>query len=138
MRKISVSFGLVSLCAAVCVFTPNASRAVGTNLLSTNVVGGGSSWLGNFWKTNNGAGVPVGNVTGPPVVGNTYTLIQGGNPAIGNNLGETRTRNPVTVGQARVVVFGGDSLTLNTNTEIRFKLTNAATPVYPTICIFPG
>ncbi|HEY0548984.1 MAG TPA: hypothetical protein VGF13_05245, partial [Verrucomicrobiae bacterium] len=55
-----------------------------------------------------------------PVAGNTYEVVAGGNPS--------RVRNPVTGG---IQTFPGDSLQLNTNTEIRAKI-----PV--TALDFPG
>jgi len=70
---------------------PVAGHAAGTNLISTNTVGDTSGWFSTTtveWKTNNGAGVPIGTAVSKPVAGNTYTLKQGGKPAIGNNLGK--------------------------------------------------
>jgi alpha-glucosidase (family GH31 glycosyl hydrolase) len=64
-----------------------------------------------IWKTN-GTGTAV-----PPVSGNTYECLSNG-IAIGSNLNETRLRSPVAGG---FVTFPGDSLTLDTNTEIRMK-----------------
>lgn len=64
-----------------------------------------------IWKTN-GTGTAV-----PPVSGNTYECLSNG-IAIGSNLNETRLRSPAAGG---FVTFPGDSLTLDTNTEIRMK-----------------
>ena len=51
---------LVSI--ALMVAASAATCRAGTNLLSTNVVGGNSGWFSSgVWKTNNGAGVPIGS-----------------------------------------------------------------------------
>src|SRR5437763_10301999 len=96
---------------------PNVGRAA-QNMLSTHVVGGNTGWLtAGVWKTNNGSGVPTGIGTNEVVAGKTYTLIQGnsGNPAIGNNLAETRTRNVYSnVAVVALWTFPGDSLELTT------------------------
>lgn len=115
----------------------SAPSHAGTNLLSTNVVGGNTGWFtANIWKTNNGSDVPVGNfAAGHPSAGNTYKLVQGPNPAIGNNQNGTRTRNVYTSGVPAIVTFPGDSLELTTNTEVRFKRVAAGN--VPTIN-FPG
>jgi hypothetical protein len=111
------------------------------NLTTTNVVGSGSSWVGTIWKTNSpGLATNAAAAVSGPVAGNTYEAVANFKSVdgIGNNLNETRLRNPVTVGQPRTVTFAGDSLTLYTNTEIRFKLTNSAVATFPVISSFPG
>ncbi len=82
---------------------------------------GGMDWNAAIWQLD-GAGNSVS-----PTAGNTYELIANGT-AIGNNQAETRTRNPAVAG---IQTFPGDSLTLNTNTEIRMKQAGA-------ILNFPG
>src|SRR5437868_5781467 len=62
-----------------------------------------------------------GNVL--PTAGNTYEVTAGGNPS--------RIRNPTYGGST--LTFPGDSLQLNTNTEIRGK-----TATTPTTINFPG
>jgi hypothetical protein len=134
---------LVSVAAVFCglilISVPRSSHA-GTNLLSTNVVGGTTGWFtANVWKTNDGFGNPIGNfaASGHPSAGNTYKLIQGPNPAIGNNLAGTRTRNLYTNGTpVSLWTFLGDSLELTTNTEIRFK--QIGTPATIETVNFPG
>jgi hypothetical protein len=115
---------------------PQVSHA-GTNLVSTSVVGGNTGWFSTgVWKTNDGTGVGVGTAVNGPVAGNTYTLMPNG-VAIGNNVGETRTRNLYTNGTPTALwTFPGDSLELRTNTEIRFK--QIATPATPETVNFPG
>ena len=102
----SFPFALTFFLAAGIIPTPAA------NLTTTNVVPGGSDWNAAIWKTN-GTGTPVG----PPVPGNTYEAVFNG-VNFGYNKNNTRLRNPLS---PSVVTFPGDSLTLNTNTEIRFK-----------------
>jgi hypothetical protein len=77
------------------------------------VQGGGSDWTAAIWQTNS-AGTAVS-----PLAGNTYQCVSNGVP-FGNNKNNTRIRNPTLPG---TVTFPGDSLTLNTNTELRIKLT---------------
>src|SRR6266699_4085559 len=127
MRKISTPLGLFSLCAAVCVFTPDASRAAGTNLITKTSQASGANWTAVIWQTNNGTGNGVGGSVAP-IAGNTYSEITNGT-AFGNNTGNTRTRNPTAGG---LTTFPGDSLTLTTNTDIRFKTGTGL------ICNFPG
>jgi hypothetical protein len=78
----------------------------------TDTVGIGDNWNGNHWELN-GSGPEVG----PPTNGATYALVFNGT-AFGNALNDTRMRNPAVSG---VQTFPGDSLTVNTNTEIRMK-----------------
>jgi hypothetical protein len=125
-------------CVLILASLPTAGRAA--NLTTTNIVGSGSSWVGTIWKTNSfGLYTNTAAAVSGPVAGNTYEAVTNRSvDGIGNNLNETRLRNPVTVGQPRTVTFAGDSLTLWTNTEIRFKLTNSAVAPFPVICSFPG
>jgi hypothetical protein len=109
MRQLKELTSVVIACSAL-VGLPQASKA--DYLTSTTTVGAGNNWNGLYWQTN-GAGTLVGT----PSAGNTYALIANGTD-FGNNQGNTRTRNPIVSG---VQTFGGDSLTLNTNTELRMK-----------------
>src|SRR6266581_9715153 len=127
MRQISTLLSFSTLCAAVCVFTPRASRAAGTNLITKTSQGAGANWTALIWQTNNGTGNGVGTAVAP-IAGNTYTEITNGT-AFGNNTADTRTRNPTAGG---LTTFPGDSLTLTTNTDIRFKTGTGL------ICNFPG
>ncbi len=93
-------------------FAVNIASSAGPLYTSTQTVSSGNSWLGSYWQLNG-----TGALTGPPAAGNTYALIANGT-AFGNSTANTRTRNPATNG---VQTFPGDSLTLNTNTELRMK-----------------
>jgi hypothetical protein len=117
MRNFSLFLAQSWLLALVCL--PASSRAA--NLTTTNVQGAGADWTLAIWQTN-GTGTAV-----VPVAGNTYVCISNGVP-FGNNKNNTRIRNPPTAG---VQTFPGDSLTLNTNTEIRMKTAGA-------VLNFPG
>ncbi|GEM_PF-216038 len=81
------------------------------NLTTTTVQAAATDWTAAIWKTN-GVGTAVS-----PVAGNNYAAITDGT-AIGNSLNNTRVRSPATAGN---YTFPGDSLTLNTNTELRAK-----------------
>ena len=126
---------------ALSLFGFIATTQAGTNLVANTSQGSGASWLSSIWKTNSGAGTGVGTAVAP-VAGNTYTYMPNSTP-FGNNLGNARTRNPVTNSTA-VATFPGDSLTMTTNTEIRTKnitWLNATTPATPAIVPtlnFPG
>src|SRR5690349_15354223 len=84
----------------------------GTNFITTNIVAGGSDWTGAIWKTN---GSTATNMVAP-TAGNTYRTISNG-VSIGNNTLNTRLRPPI----SGTATFPGDSLTLQTNTELRLK-----------------
>lgn len=99
---------------------PRAGPAA--NLTTTNVQATGADWTAAIWNTN-GVGTPVG----PPVANNTYQCLSNGVP-FGNGKSNTRIRNPALAG---LQTFPGDSLTLNTNTELRMKQPGA-------ILNFPG
>src|SRR5689334_7897662 len=96
------------------------SRAA--NLTTTVVQPGGNNWNALIWKTN-GAGTAVG----PPVPGNTYETVFNG-VTIGNGAASTRIRNPAASG---IQTFTGDSLIMDTNSELRAKQAGA-------ILDFPG
>jgi hypothetical protein len=108
------------ICAAGLICLPRSSQAA--IYTSTQSVGAGNSWNGNYWQLNG-----AGTLVGPPTAGNTYALVANAT-AFGNNVNNTRTRNPPTSG---VQTFPGDSLTVNTNTELRGKQNGA-------ILNFPG
>src|SRR4051812_18948304 len=89
---------------------------------TTAVQQGSTSPTSNWFTNNTGAGIWLpGNVL--PTAGNTYEVTAGGNPS--------RVRNPTYGGST--LTFPGDSLQLNTNTEIRGK-----TATTPTTINFPG
>ncbi|HSU54378.1 MAG TPA: LamG-like jellyroll fold domain-containing protein, partial [Candidatus Dormibacteraeota bacterium] len=106
------------------ILTLGVAGATAGTYYSTNVVGDGNGWFtGSMWRTNDGTGNPGAIGVNPqPSAGNIYIMVQGGRPAIGNNLGETRVRNIYTNNTLTTYfTFPGDSLELRTNTEIRFK-----------------
>jgi len=118
MRRLS------SLTSAACVLlllcSPNPAHA-GTNLTTTIVEAAGTDWTAAIWKTN-GTGTSVA-----PVAGNTYETVFNGT-SIGNSTANTRIRNPAVAG---LQTFPGNSLKLDTNTEVRAKGVGA-------ILNFPG
>jgi len=100
----------------------SATPSAIVTLTTTTVEAQGTDWTAAIWKTN-GTGTAVA-----PVAGNAYAAIFNGT-SIGNNLNNTRIRSPAVSG---AVTFAGNSLTLNTNAELRAK----GTP--PTSLNFPG
>ena len=103
-----------------------SSRAA--NLTAAVSQAGGASWTDAIWQTN-GLGTSLS-----PVAGNTYECVSNG-VAFGNNTGNTRIRNPTAGG---LTTFPGDSLTLNTNTEIRFKTATGLVLNFPGVAGNPG
>ncbi|MEO6034811.1 MAG: lamin tail domain-containing protein, partial [Verrucomicrobiota bacterium] len=93
----------------------------GATLTTMDVQPAGAGWSSAIWKTN-GSGTAV-----TPAPGNTYQCVSNGVP-FGNGTGNTRIRNPAFTG---LQTFPGDSLILNTNTELRAKQAGA-------ILNFPG
>src|SRR3954451_24242254 len=75
-----------------------AGNGAAANFTTTTQQAAGANWSGAIWQSTT------------PTAGNTYECIAGGNP--------TRVRNPTTGG---IQTFPGDSLTLDTGSEIRFK-----------------
>jgi hypothetical protein len=108
------------LCILLLGGFPGAGLA-GTNLTTTSVQAGGANWTAAIWKTN-GTGTAVS-----PVAGNTYQTIFNGT-SIGNGSSNTRIRNPAAAG---IQTFPGDSLRMDTNTELRAKQPGA-------VLNFPG
>jgi hypothetical protein len=118
MRRFSL---LISAgCVWLLPWLPTPAHA-GTNLTTTIVEAGGTDWTAAIWKTN-GTGTSVA-----PVAGNTYETVFNGT-SIGNGLNNTRIRNPAAAG---LQTFPGNSLMLDTNTELRTKGVGA-------ILNFPG
>jgi hypothetical protein len=118
--RVPLTFAAV-LC--MCIVTEAA------NFTTTTSQAGGANWTATIW--NPGAVAPT--------AGNTYECVFNGT-AWGNNTGNTRIRNALLDG---VLTFPGDSLTLNTNTDIRFKRANSGannvvSAVSATILNFPG
>ena len=118
MRRLScLAF---AACASFLLCSSKPAQA-GTNLTTTIVEAGGTDWTAAIWKTN-GTGASVA-----PVAGNTYETVFNGT-SIGNGLSNTRLRNPAVAG---LQTFPGNSLMLDTNTELRAKGVGA-------ILNFPG
>jgi len=93
-------------------------KTEGANLTTTNIQAAGANWTAAIWKTNT-TGLATNTVAGiAPVAGNTYETVFNGISTVGNALNNTRIRCPQVVG---LQTFPGDSLTLNTNTELRLK-----------------
>src|SRR4051812_45211989 len=109
-RLISTTSLLIIIClfGLLCLVEPG----FGADLTQNTSEAGGQSWTNVFWRTNG-----VGTQVGPPVPGNTYQMVPNTIP-FGNNLGNSRIRNPI-ANSSLLETFPGDSLTLNTNTEIR-------------------
>ena len=106
-----------------------AAAPAGADVLTTkDSQGGGLNWNGVIWRTN-GVGNPAA-----PVAGNTYELVANG-VAFGDNKANTRVRNPVAAG---VQTFPGDSLTFNTNTDIRAKTATGLVLNFPGVGGNPG
>src|SRR5438128_1167056 len=113
MRSLSILNAAPIMLACVAGFI----RTEAATFTTTTVQGPGQDWNATIW---NPGGVA-------PTAGNTYEAVDNGT-AFGNALANTRIRNPATVG---LQTFVGDSLTLNTNSEIRAKQPGA-------ILDFPG
>jgi len=116
-----------------CAGTTTSASATLTVVAANDFVtkasqGAGANWTAAIWSN------PPNTAVSSPVAGNTYELIPNGT-AWGVSTGNTRTRNPATDG---VQTFLGDSLTLNTNTEMRLKRGAATTAISATIPYFPG
>jgi hypothetical protein len=107
-------------CASFLLCSPKPVHA-GTNLTTTIVEAAGTDWTAAIWKTN-GTGASVA-----PIAGITYETVFNGT-SIGNGLNNTRIRNPAAAG---LQTFPGNSLMLDTNTELRAKGVGA-------ILNFPG
>jgi len=124
MRRIITQ--LTSACA-LGVLAWSSSQAA--DLTTTNVVGSNTGWnTANIWRDSTGA------IAGNPSPGNTYQCIFNGTP-FGNNTANTRMRNLYASSSPLYQTFPGDSLTLNTNTEFRFKRISSSS--IPTVN-FPG
>ena len=106
-QRLNAFFASLLLCA----FALNAHA--GTNLTTTATQPAGNDWTLAIWKTNSS---PATNLVSP-AAGNTYTMVFNGT-SIGNGVNNTRVRNPVAGG---LLTFPGDSLTMNTNSELRAK-----------------
>src|SRR4051794_8879515 len=113
MKVINSFAGVLCTCALLVLL--NSARAA--SFTTVVVQPGGQNWGGAIWDPGLVA----------PSAGNTYETLENGVP-FGSNQANTRIRNPAAVG---VQTFPGDSLTLNTNTEIRAKQPGA-------ILNFPG
>ena len=75
----------------------------------------GTSWASSIIWQLNGTGTAVAAAPG-----NTYEALSNG-VALGSGTATTLLRNPYSAGTPNIAVFPGDSLILDTNTQIRFK-----------------
>jgi hypothetical protein len=100
----------------------SATPSSAITFITSTVEAQGTDWTAAIWKAN-GTGTAAS-----PVPGNAYATVFNGT-TIGNGLNNTRIRSPAVSG---TVTFAGNSLTLNTNTELRTK----GSP--PTTINFPG
>src|SRR5438105_2533780 len=103
MRYLSSLRSLLIVSALVCA--PNFSS--GASFSTLVVEAAGQDWNGSIWDP--------GPTT--PSAGNTYELFDNGT-SFGASQANTRIRNPAVAG---LQTFVGDSLTVDTNTEIRAK-----------------
>jgi hypothetical protein len=127
----------VSLLFVCCCLLLIAAARTGRadNLTTTDNVGNNVGWNNAVWRTNAfGMATNTAAPIGPPVAGNTYECVAN-SVAFGNNTGNTRMRNLYATTSTNFQTFPGDSLTLYTNTEFRFK--RIAADNVP-ICNFPG
>ncbi len=119
------------LSTLVCLVGRDAGAA--TLITVTSMGAAPTAWTNAIWKTT-----PTDSVSNAPAPGNTYVAISNGIPQTGN-VNNTRLRNPAVDG---TINFPGDSLTLTTNTDFRFKKGAAAGPPFPflspTVTRFPG
>src|SRR5882724_7039977 len=116
MRRLTPTITpIISLLAAAIL--PMASQAAGTNLITKTSQASGQNWTAVIWQTNNGSGNTGVGAGVAPIAGNTYTAVSN-TLSIANGVANTRLRPPTT-GNA---TFPGDSLTMMTNTEMRFKV----------------
>ncbi|HEY3763193.1 MAG TPA: PKD domain-containing protein [Verrucomicrobiae bacterium] len=131
MRNSNHLFTLFLLSALVSL--PLISRGQ-TNLTTIKAQGSGSNWGQAIWVTN--APGTYLNTTPllAPVAGNTYEEVFNGTYLQYGNINNTRLRNPTGSGTSQT--FPGDSLTIDTNCEIRFKDVTGLTSPYP--ANFPG
>lgn len=135
------------LCIATALFVAvsfQQKALAQTNLTTEIYQNAGANWTAAIWLTNApGIGVVPVNNTYPggvaAVAGNTYEEVP--NPfqpltyAVGTNGDNTRLRNPTSGTSSQT--FPGDSLTLDNNTEIRFKAPGTPYTIpYP--ANFPG
>ena len=103
------------------IYTYNGNQAAspGTNWSGSGVTGA----TGVYWKLN-GAGAAVqpfaGNATGTATNYNFFMLNSNG-VSLGNGTATTLIRDPYTSPFPNIATFPGDSLIVNTNTQIRFK-----------------
>jgi hypothetical protein len=131
------NYRIAIVCLAWWTSSALIGRAAGANLTSNASQGSGSHWNQNVWVTNApGAYDNTTPLVGPPVAGNTYELVQANRVALAfSGAGNARLRNPTASGTSQT--FAGDSLTLYTNCEIRFKNVSGV-PSTNTPANFPG
>jgi len=103
--------------------------AQGANFVTKVVTASGATWSAAVWSN------PPNVAVSAPLAGNTYELIFNGT-VWGNNLADSRLRNPAAAG---IQTFPGDSLMIDTNTDIRLKTGGTiVNGISPAISYFPG
>src|SRR5438445_5464409 len=80
------------LACALSLVCFSKSAHAGTNLTTTTTQAAGQNWTAAIWRTNG-----TGTNFVSPVAGNTYETVFNGT-LIGNGTGNTRVRNPASVG----------------------------------------
>ncbi len=126
-KKAQPNSPISAILVAVMTLILTQAAVHAANFTTTTVQGSSANWNAAIW-TPAGGGAAVA-----PTAGNTYELVPNG-VAWGNNTANTRVRNPANDG---VQTFVGDSLTLNTNTDIRMKRGPTTSPPN-TVLNFPG
>jgi len=103
--------------------------AQGAAFVTKVVTASGATWSAAVWSN------PPNVAVSAPLAGNTYELIFNGT-AWGNNVNDSRLRNPAVAGISQ---FPGDSLMIDTNTDIRLKTGGTiVNGISPAISYFPG
>ncbi len=105
-----------------------------TNLTTEVAQGSGANWTAAAWVTNAPGTYLNTTPKVSPVAGNTYEEVFNTVYLQYGTINNTRLRNPTGSGSSQT--FPGDSLTIDTNCEIRFKDVTGLTSPYP--ANFPG
>jgi hypothetical protein len=93
--------------------------AAGAHLTTTNVEPSAADWSAPIWKVNSPGMATNNGAAYQPLAGDTCETVYNGIQTYGNATTNTRVR----IQGHGVITFPADSLTLNTNTELRIKST---------------
>ena len=105
------------------------AEAQGAAFVTKVVTASGATWNAAVWSN------PPNVAVSAPLAGNSYETIFNGT-IWGNNSNDTRLRNPAVAGVSQ---FPGDSLMIDTNTDIRLKTGGTiVNGISPAISYFPG